>query len=238
MIMPIVKKELRDHDKRDFYIYTNWHHDTGYPVCFYVGKGSNDRSESIRGRNEFWHRIVAKHGYTTVIVKDNLLELEAFDLERSLIASIGRRDLGHGTLVNMTDGGEGVSGKPLSDETKAKMSVATTGRKLSPEHRQRISEGKKGKPFSAAHKAKLSAAKMGKVSPIRGVKRRPRTDEEKANLSVKLSGIVRSPETRAKMSAAKKGVPSKLKGTRRSLEVLAAVAEGRRRAREARERGQ
>lgn len=238
MLMPIIKKEDRDPTSREFYIYTSWHHDTGYPVCFYVGKGSKSRVSSERGRSVFWWRVANKHGYTNVVVKSELTETEAFELERSLIKSIGRRDLGMGTLVNMTDGGEGASGHVLSDETKAKMSATTTGRKLSEDHCQRISDGRKGMKFSVAHKKKLSEARMGKTSPRKGKKGKPLTDEQRANLSAKLKGVVRSPETRAKMSAAKKGVPSKLKGKPRSPEAVAAAAEGRRRAREARGSGQ
>lgn len=208
-------------DLNRFYIYTSWHHDTGHPVCFYVGKGSKNRAHSEYDRSAFWWRVAKKHGYTNVIVKDVLTEAEAFELERTLIKSIGRRDLKLGTLVNMTDGGEGTAGyvfsdeaklkmsvaatgRKLSDETKAKMSATTTGRKLSGTHCQRISDGRKGMKFSDDHRNNMSESRIGKVSKLKGRKRRPRTEEEKLNLSVKLKGIVRSPETRAKMSAAKK----------------------------------
>ncbi len=233
--MPIIKKEARDPNRADFYIYLNVHHDTGERVPFYVGKGSNGRSDSVHGRNPFWHRVATKHGYTTEIMESGMTEEAAFALEKHLIKTIGRRDLGLGPLVNLTDGGEGMSGHVLSDETKAKMSATTTGRKLSDHHRQRISQGKKGMKFTDAHRKKLSDAKMGKPSKLKGKPGTPRTEEEKANLSAKLTGITRSAETRAKMSAAKKAHFARLKSQAPVVED-APVAQKTRRPRTAEEK--
>jgi hypothetical protein len=70
--VPIIKKEARDPSRADFYIYLNVHHDTGERVPFYVGKGSNGRADSVKGRNPFWYRVAAKHGYTTEIVESTM----------------------------------------------------------------------------------------------------------------------------------------------------------------------
>lgn len=43
-------------------------------------------------------------------------------------------------LLNMTDGGDGVSGSTQSEETKLKKSLALTGKKKSPEHIQKMRE--------------------------------------------------------------------------------------------------
>lgn len=77
---------------------------------FYVGKGSGDRAWSKAGRNELWVRTTKKHGFTVEIVLDNLQEWYAFELEKDLISLHGRVSNGTGKLVNMTDGGEGLSG--------------------------------------------------------------------------------------------------------------------------------
>lgn len=97
---------------------------------FYVGKGTVKRSnaKSFSGRNEFWIRTVKKHGFYPVIVYRNLCEDDAFKLECELILEIGKEN-----LCNITDGGEGTSGRICSDETKALMSEMFKGVRPSPQ---------------------------------------------------------------------------------------------------------
>lgn len=82
---------------------------------FYVGIGNEKRPFSFlrKGwgcRSKAWWNIVDKHGKPTVrILEENLSPIEAQEKEILLIKRIGRRDLNEGTLVNHTDGGEGVS---------------------------------------------------------------------------------------------------------------------------------
>jgi len=88
-------------------------------------------------------------------------------------------------------------GKPRSEETKNKLSVANKGKILTEEHRQKISEAKKGKVFSEEHKANLSKANKKRVA----------TDETKAKMSAARTGVKRKPfseEAKAKMSASAK----------------------------------
>ena len=100
----------------DFYVYLHRKKTTG--EVFYVGKGSGDRAWSASGRNDLWVRTVNKHGYTVEIFLSNLQEWYAFELEKELIALHGRLSDGKGKLVNMTDGGEGLSGEdhPMYDK--------------------------------------------------------------------------------------------------------------------------
>lgn len=104
-------------EKRDFYIYKYVEKNTGTPL--YVGKGKSDRSRSHiraskKGLNSpLYDRIRDLDfdgGVSIITVKDNLTEWEAFQMENQLIESIGRVDLGTGTLLNRTFGGEGISG--------------------------------------------------------------------------------------------------------------------------------
>ena len=76
-------------------------------AIFYVGMGSLIRSSSKLHRNKHWHNLVNKNGYYTEIVARNLSIQDAYELESFLIQEIGRKDLGLGNLVNMTDGGDG-----------------------------------------------------------------------------------------------------------------------------------
>lgn len=104
-----------DFTAKDFYVYVHKRASDGR--VFYVGKGRNFRAFSKKGRNEYWHRIVAKHGYTVEIVQSGMQEWWAFELECELIALYGREN-----LCNLTDGGEGVSGAIRSEESKRKAS--------------------------------------------------------------------------------------------------------------------
>jgi len=76
---------------------------------FYVGMGNERRARS-KERSEYWKRTVSKHGYYIEIVERGLSIEEAIESEIALIELIGRRDLGLGSLVNLTDGGEGGCG--------------------------------------------------------------------------------------------------------------------------------
>ena len=84
-------------------------------TVFYVGIGSEKRSLCKNGRSSWWYNTVDKHGYYVDIVERGLSWEEACDSEIALIDLIGRKDLGLGSLVNLTDGGEGglghISGK-------------------------------------------------------------------------------------------------------------------------------
>lgn len=91
-----------------FYVYIHKKKTTG--EVFYVGKGKNWRATNKTQRNKFWKRIVQKHGLIVEIVEKDIQEWYAHELEKSLISYYGRRDQGRGTLVNLTDGGEGSEG--------------------------------------------------------------------------------------------------------------------------------
>ena len=115
---------------------------------FYVGVGSKKKSKHTTNRSVFWKNIVSKHGYTIEIVKSNLNSDDAFKLEKSLISLYGRRDLNKGTLVNLTDGGEGSYGVIKSEETKEKLRIKNKGKTLTKEHKLNIGLANKGKDFS------------------------------------------------------------------------------------------
>lgn len=109
----------------DFYVYLHRKKTTG--EVFYVGKGTNNRSRVRNNKSKFWNSIVEKHGYVIEIVESGLQEWYAFELEYNLIAYYGRRDLGRGPLVNLTDGGEGASGSIVSEERKLQVSRRMKG---------------------------------------------------------------------------------------------------------------
>lgn len=108
-----------------YYVYIHRKATTG--EVFYVGKGCGNRAYSHSNRNRMWQRVVKKHGITVEIVIDGVQEWYAFELEKDLITSYGRRSDNSGVLVNITEGGEGISGLTHSLESKKKMSDAKMG---------------------------------------------------------------------------------------------------------------
>lgn len=120
------------------------------------------RPYSKSGRNKHWWNTVNKVGYDVEIVLENLTRTHSCDLERKLISYYGRKDLGNGNLVNMTDGGDGSTGYKMSEESRKKMSEAAIGKIISDETRKRMSKAKSGKgnamydkPITEEHRQKL-----------------------------------------------------------------------------------
>jgi len=173
------------------YVYIHIRKDTN--EIFYVGigtdnKGKYSRAHSVR-RNGFWHVIRNKTDYSVEIVFDNLTFEDACIKEKELIKKYGRKDLGEGTLCNLTDGGEGTinvsqsvkdvlsikatqqwTGVPKPQETKDKIRLTLMGHKNSPsisctqEKAEKIRNAQKGRPLSEKHRMALRVPK--KIKPI------------------------------------------------------------------------
>jgi hypothetical protein len=88
---------------------------------FYVGIGNKKRPYSKRSRSQFWKNTVEKYDYLVEIIHTELSFEEACELERYYIRMFGRLDIGSGSLVNLTDGGDGSNGYIHSEETKVKI---------------------------------------------------------------------------------------------------------------------
>ena len=85
---------------------------------FYVGMGTVRRPYYKSRRSDWWLNTYKKHGITVEIVSEGLSMEDAYELEVFLIYTIGRKDKGLGTLVNMTDGGDGAKGYLTSEEQR------------------------------------------------------------------------------------------------------------------------
>lgn len=156
---------------------------------FYIGKGTKRRMRSVHSRSNYWKSTVAKHGFIVEPLAKWRTEHEAFEHEKFLIWCF--RDMGI-NLVNITDGGDGVSGLRHSLEAKQKMSIARSGDR---NHGYGKPSPNRGVAMSEEQRQKISKANKG----------RKHTDEMKAKLSVALKGRVVSDETKKKMSDARKG---------------------------------
>jgi NUMOD3 motif len=156
-------------EERKYYVYMYLRED-GTP--YYVGKGTGDRAYC---KNKITKP--PKDSSRIVFYAENLTEEEAFAIEIDQIKKYGRVDNNTGILRNLTNGGEGSSGKIFSEETRAK--ISDTNKKLyaSPEIR-----------------AKMSViAKEAMNSP-----------EIRAKMSVSIKEAMNNPEVKAKISAASK----------------------------------
>lgn len=180
--------------RRDFYVYMHINKSNG--EVFYVGKGYGNRAfDTKNGRNRHWKNIVKKYGFSVEFVQFGLQEWYAFELEKELIAALGRRDTRDGYLCNMTDGGEGASGCVRSAETRAKVSLVHKGKTTSEETKAKIGAANRGKVPSAEHRNKISAAMRGENHPMFG-----KRGDKSPNFGKKLSK-----EHREKLSISKRG---------------------------------
>lgn len=135
------------------YVYKHTRLDTN--EVFYIGIGTQDkykRAFSLIKRNKFWQNIVSKTDFLVEIIQDGLSWEEACKKEKETIKKIGRRDLGLGTLVNMTDGGDGTFNVKHSKEwyEKQRKNNSKKGISISEEHKKKISLNHKSKNKDAS----------------------------------------------------------------------------------------
>lgn len=154
-----------------YYVYL-YLRENGTP--YYVGKGSGNRAWST---NKLINLPVNRNNI--VIVAKNLFETEAFMLEKKLISTYGRKDIGTGILRNLTDGGDGIVGwaginktyderfgKEKSAIVKSKKSKSMIGKNKG---EKSALFGKKGantgKTLSDNTKKLISEARIGDKNP-------------------------------------------------------------------------
>jgi hypothetical protein len=144
-------------NERRFYVYVLFRLD-GSPC--YIGKGAGRRwliheaeAYGAKHRNKRLAKIItdaAPKRLPKIKLQENLTNAEACAVEVALIAAIGRGY--RGPLVNMTDGGEGTVGRPVSADARRRIGKGGEKRKgrktgpQSPERRLAISRAKRGKP--------------------------------------------------------------------------------------------
>jgi hypothetical protein len=112
-------------NSKQFYVYLHSAPERG---VFYVGKGIEARCKRIPRTHNIHHsRIIEKYGIKNISVTliPCASEQHAFELEIEMIASLKKAGV---KLANMTEGGEGASGYIHSEESKAKISIASSSR--------------------------------------------------------------------------------------------------------------
>lgn len=122
----------------NFYVYS--YTEPGIEEPFYIGKGSGNRATHghLEGTTLIANKLrkLKRGGIEPVIdyLQVDLTEQEAFQIEEQLIKYWGRIDLDTGCLCNHTNGGEGESGCPCSEEKKAKISASNKLSQIGREH--------------------------------------------------------------------------------------------------------
>lgn len=131
-----------------------------FGVPYYIGKGQGNR-------------IRAKHLYVKVppvdrciIIKNNITENEALQIENQLIREYGRKIDG-GILENIKlNQWACTTGWKHNNETKQKISSKNSGKVRTAEHKQHYSDAKQN--MSTETKEKIRQANLGKVGHWNG----------------------------------------------------------------------
>lgn len=152
-----------------FYLYRHIRHDKNEPFYIGIGRTRNyERAFRKTSRNKFWKNIVSKTTYSVEILYEceTLEEINSKEVE--FIKLYGRKDLGTGSLVNLTDGGDGTVGIKKTLEQRKAISERNTGYKhtaeaiekirfhaknISEETRRKMSESRKGKKRNFSEEA-------------------------------------------------------------------------------------
>lgn len=174
----------------EYYVYEYIRLNTNEP--FYVGKGKRGRWKDIKGRNEWFIKVVNKCDVAVNILHDNLEEQIALNFECWYIHEY-KYVIGY-DLVNIADGGEstalsgklnGMYGKKHSDETKKKISDSRKDKYFGENNHFY------GKHHTEEARKKISEKAMGRVSPMKGKTGelascygREHTDDEKERIQL------------------------------------------------------
>ena len=190
---------------KDYYVYLHRKKTSG--VVFYVGKGHANRAWSASGRSAHWKSVVKKHGLVVEIVEANLQEWAAFELECALISLYGRMSTGHGLLINLTDGGDGASGRKFTDVELRRRRDASNKLAKDPVWRASQSDGLKRKyklpEYREKHAEgmrKRSNNPEWRANEAEGLRKRSDNPEWVVNVAKAASLRCESPEWRASLA--------------------------------------
>jgi len=218
-------------EENRYYLYRHIRPDNN--EVFYIGIGTKpisntnhpySRSKTKKGRNKIWKTIVERNKdyIIEIIIESNDYDFVK-EKEKEFIALYGRKDLGKGTLCNLTDGGDGLLGTIRTEKWKDTISKANKGNtwligyKHTEEARKNMSISAKKRGVSdKCREGQKAAAERGEFKNKLG--KYKKSEEHKRKLSEKLKGRKLSSETLAKRSATIKGRKSPLKGRKTQTE--------------------
>lgn len=186
--------------KNTYYTYA-WLREDMTP--YYVGKGINNRAYSPHRRGNVYMSPPPRD--RVLFLKKNLTEFDAYKHENYIITILGLKSEG-GILINMSYGGEGSSGRVLSEETKEKIRQKNKNKKLTKEQRELISKQvSQRRWWNNGEVDKHTIECPGDGWVLGRLYSRKLTDEEMENLRKINTGKYVSEETRQKQSEVRKG---------------------------------
>jgi hypothetical protein len=225
---------------------------------FYIGIGKQanyKRAYNTYKRNDHWKKIINLTNYKVEIIEDGLSWEQACKKEKELIAFYGRDDLKKGTLVNMTDGGDGLinpsneirikSGERLKkinsnpEVIKKRIDGIRNALNNNIEFAQKVSKRFKGVAKSEEHKKKIGRSgemhhMFGKKTPIDILKKRNAAitnsykvngDKIKEKISKSVKAAWENPELKQKHSFKFKGEKNPMFGKTHSAEAIQKMSE-------------
>lgn len=166
-------------DSGKYYLYRHIRLDKNEPFHVGIGtkiKGSSyskeySRAFSNTGRNRFWRNVVNKNkNYRIEIVLESNDYSFIKEKEKEFIKLYGRKNLGKGTLTNLTDGGDGVLGRIWTEEDRRK--ISETKKKNPPiiteERRKQLGSYNLGKKWSDEFREKMKETNIKNGLNLRG----------------------------------------------------------------------
>lgn len=148
-----------------------------------------------RNRNTYFHNAMRSYGidnFEWSILTETDCESKLNALEKFYIMMYRKM----GSVYNLTDGGEGTSGRVISEETRRKMSESQKGKKRKP-----VTEEIRRKRAEVARNMSEEQRKI--IAECN--RKRVHTEESRKKTSERFKGTKHSEETRKKMSEAGKG---------------------------------
>lgn len=161
-----------------YYCYRHIRLDKNEPFYIGIGVKRNQEFTSLETeyrrafdsyyRSKFWKAIYNKSTISVEILFESDDYEEIKKKEQEFISLYGRKNLGKGTLVNLTDGGDGSLGWKPSETTRQKISQSRIGKKYTNGRRSANlgMTGEKSAVFGIKHspevRLKISKAVTGK----------------------------------------------------------------------------